>query len=126
MKQINKGKYPPDWPEIAAQVRADAGDKCERCGHANDVATRHVLTVHHLDGNKANVARWNLAALCQRCHLKVQGRVFLPQCYMFEHSQWFVPHVVGYYKAQGFELVMVDGTYTLVKLPRQRKVKHEG
>ena len=121
-----KGEYPPGWADISIEVKSEAGWVCERCSRPSEPRLGYTLTVHHLDGNKANVARWNLAALCQRCHLKVQGRVFLPQCYMFEHSQWFVPHVVGYYKAQGFDLVMVDGTYTLVKLPRQRKVKHEG
>lgn len=29
-----------------------------------------VLTVAHLDHNKKNNRFWNLAALCQRCHLK--------------------------------------------------------
>ncbi|GAH88897.1 unnamed protein product, partial [marine sediment metagenome] len=33
-----------------------------------------MLTVHHLDGNKANCEDWNLAALCQRCHLR-KGRI---------------------------------------------------
>ena len=32
---------------------------CERCKYPNDIATGHVLTVHHLDGNKANCADWN-------------------------------------------------------------------
>lgn len=115
-----KGEYPPNWPEIAAQVRAEAGDKCERCRHDNDTTSGHTLTTHHLDGDKANCARWNLAALCQRCHLKIQGRVFLPQCYMFEHSEWFKPHVVGYYQSQGFDLVMVGATFMLVKLPKKK------
>lgn len=34
-----------------------------------------ILTVHHLDGDKLNCRWWNLAALCQRCHLSIQGRV---------------------------------------------------
>ena len=32
-------------------------------------ATRIVLTIAHLDGNKDNNRFTNLAALCQRCHL---------------------------------------------------------
>ena len=91
--------YPPNWPEIAALIKAKAGGKCERCGHAHDVASGHVLTVHHLDGNKANCADWNLAALCQRCHLTIQGRVKMDQGF-FENilpvSEWFKPHLAGY------------------------------
>lgn len=33
-------------------------------------ATRIVLTIAHLDGNKDNNRFLNLAALCQRCHLR--------------------------------------------------------
>lgn len=31
--------------------------------------TKVVLTVHHIDADKANSDRSNLVALCQRCHL---------------------------------------------------------
>jgi hypothetical protein len=53
--------------------------------------------VHHFDGNKSNNAWWNLMALCQRCHLSIQGRVnpFLP--YFLEHSPWIRPYVAGFY-----------------------------
>lgn len=30
-----------------------------------------VLTVHHIDFNKMNNKKWNLIALCQRCHLRL-------------------------------------------------------
>lgn len=93
------GAYPPDWPEISKQVKAEAGYKCERCRHPHDPATDHTLTVHHLDGNKSNCARWNLAALCQKCHLHCQGKLFMPQFFIFEHSEWFKTHVDGYYKS---------------------------
>ena len=36
-----------------------------------------ILTVHHLTGEKADCRWWNLAALCQRCHLTIQGRVVM-------------------------------------------------
>lgn len=100
------GEYPPDWPEISTQVKEEAGWCCERCGHRDDRPSGHVLTVHHLDGNKANCARWNLAALCQKCHLHCQGKLFLPQFFMFEHSAWFLPHVLGYYKSLGLEVLL--------------------
>ena len=81
-------KYPDNWPEIAARVKDDAGWKCIRCGHPHDVDSGHVLTVHHLDGDKANCDDSNLAALCQRCHLHIQAKVNMRQGYLFEHSSW--------------------------------------
>lgn len=56
-----------------------------------------ILTVHHLNMVKADCRWWNLAALCQRCHLTIQTRVKLDQTYPFEHSDWFKPHAAGYY-----------------------------
>jgi hypothetical protein len=56
-----------------------------------------ILTVHHLDGDKANLAWWNLAALCQRCHLEIQAKVVLERVYPHEHSTWFQPHAAGWY-----------------------------
>lgn len=56
-----------------------------------------ILTVHHLDGNKANCRWWNLAALCQRCHLQIQGKVKMERVWPWEHSEWFQPYVAGYY-----------------------------
>lgn len=56
-----------------------------------------VLTVHHLTGEKHDLRWWNLAALCQRCHLEIQGRVRMEQVYPHEHSDWFKPYAAGYY-----------------------------
>lgn len=56
-----------------------------------------VLTTHHLDGDKANLAWWNLAALCQRCHLEIQSKVVMERVYPHEHSEWFRPYAAGYY-----------------------------
>jgi hypothetical protein len=56
-----------------------------------------ILTVHHLTGAKADLRWWNLAALCQRCHLQIQGRVRMEQVYPHEHSDWFKPYAAGYY-----------------------------
>jgi hypothetical protein len=62
-------------------------------------AAWRILTVHHLDGVKANCRWWNLVALCQVCHLRVQGRTKMAQIYPFEHSEWFKPYAAGYYAA---------------------------
>ena len=120
--------YPPDWPKISIAVKEVAGWYCVRCGHPNEKpkqllpcddrcdSARHpgglndgrqrMLTVHHLDGNKENLAWWNLAALCQVCHLHIQGKVVMNREYMFEHSEWFKPYVAGWYayKYLGLEL----------------------
>lgn len=89
--------YPADWPAIAKAVKDAAGWQCIRCGHAHEPAAGYTLTVHHLTGEKRNCAWWNLTALCQRCHLHIQGKVKMERAWMFEHSDWFVPYVAGYY-----------------------------
>ena len=94
-----KGTYNADFRERALALKGKWQWCCERCGHRHDPEAGYALTVHHLDGNKGNDAEWNLVCLCQRCHLEIQGRVFLPQFYMFEHSEWFKPHVEGYYRS---------------------------
>lgn len=90
-------EHPPDWPGIARTVKEDAAWKCVRCGHPNSRESWHILTVHHLDGDKANCRWWNIPALCQRCHLSIQSRVRMDQRWMFDHSKWFRPYVAGYY-----------------------------
>lgn len=123
-----RGQYPPDWDEIGDRVRAEAGNRCVRCGHPQgdrmvslatvgkvvgsfdsllmpcDERCTHpqdgklrVLTVHHLDNDKANVRWWNLAALCQVCHLQIQGKVQVGQAYLHPHTEWFRPYVAGFY-----------------------------
>jgi 5-methylcytosine-specific restriction endonuclease McrA len=56
-----------------------------------------ILTVHHLNGNKADLRWWNLTPLCQRCHLRVQGKVQMARVWPWEHSTWFEPYVAAYY-----------------------------
>lgn len=92
-------EYPDNWPDIALSIKIANDWKCERCKHENDFPSGHVLTVHHLDGNKANCEDWNLAALCQRCHLRIQGRVKMEQGFfeaVMPVSDWFKPHLAGY------------------------------
>lgn len=82
----------------------------ERCTHADGVlgedwrwngttqeARWRILTVHHLDGDKTNCRWWNLAALCQRDHLQIQGKVKMERVWPWEHSDWFKPYVAGFY-----------------------------
>lgn len=92
--------YPPDWKDIAQAVKEAASWHCVRCGHEHDPQAGYTLTVHHLDLSPANCAWWNLAPLCQRCHLQIQSKVVMERVWMFEHSAWFRPYVAGYYAAQ--------------------------
>jgi hypothetical protein len=92
-----KNDYPADWREIATAVKDAANWTCVRCGHPHSVEGWFILTVHHLDGDKVNGRWWNLLALCQRCHLSVQGRVMPERPYLFAHSAWFRPYVAGFY-----------------------------
>jgi 5-methylcytosine-specific restriction endonuclease McrA len=97
MRQHDRGEYPPDWAEIAQHTKEVAGWRCIRCGHVNEFETGHVLTVHHFDADKSNCRWWNLGALCQRCHLSIQGRVIMERTWMLPHSEWFRPYVADYY-----------------------------
>lgn len=93
-----KDAYPDNWQEIALRIKKKAGWRCERCGFENDWESGHVLTVHHLVPEKSLVEDWNLAALCQRCHLHIQAKVDMFQEYMLSHSAWFIPHLEGFRK----------------------------
>lgn len=93
----SSGEYPADWPDIARQVKDAADWHCIRCGHAHEPPAGYTLTVHHIDLDKSNCRWWNLAALCQRCHLRIQAKVDVKQVYAFEHTEWFKPYVAGRY-----------------------------
>jgi len=71
----NRKDYPPDWNELRVKVLERAGNKCELCGKPNYSlsvkGTKVVLTVHHIDNQKARRNLINLIALCQKCHLRL-------------------------------------------------------
>lgn len=72
--------YPSDWSTIRATILARAGNMCEWCGAANHAphpitGARVVLTVAHLDHDVRNNEAGNLAALCQRCHLRYDAKL---------------------------------------------------
>lgn len=64
-----------DWTEVD-RIRADENSEWEETKGMTWARlkfhrlTRIVLTVSHLDRNRHNNERDNLAALCQRCHLR--------------------------------------------------------
>ena len=71
--------YPANWKDISWQVRAAAGNKCELCDAKNGkphpvTGSKVVLTVHHLDFNPGNNLEYNLIAVCQRCHIRLDAK----------------------------------------------------
>ena len=100
MKRKSTSAYPANWPEIAQRCKDEADWKCVRCGHFHDPENGYALTVHHLDIDPSNCEWWNLAALCQRCHLHIQGKVVMERVWMLPHSDWFKPYVAGYHAKQ--------------------------
>ena len=70
--------YPPDWKFISWKIKDRAGWKCEACKVPHGPGPRK-LTTHHIDYNPPNISDNNLIALCQRCHLKVQGMMQQPR-----------------------------------------------
>lgn len=98
---LHRAPYRYEWNGIWESVFSDdvntAGQVKNLIGSRVIQAQWRVLTVHHLDGNKANCRWWNLAALCQRCHLQIQGKVKMERVWPWEHTDWFKPYVAGYY-----------------------------
>ena len=99
-----------DFPEVAGQILAyfalvgSPAFTAAGSPPAWPQQRQRVLTVHHFDGNKENNLWWNLMALCQVCHLVIQGKVVPEQPWMFEHSNWIKPYIAGYYAREFLEL----------------------
>ncbi len=93
------GEYPQEWPIIADAVKLVARYQCARCNARHSPSTYHIMTVHHLDGDKGNARWYNLAPLCQRCHLSIQAKVVMERPWLFDHSEWFKPYVAGFLAA---------------------------
>ena len=90
-----RNDYNEDGKEKRREARERAGNRCIRCNSPS--VPGKILTTHHFDGDKSNDEWWNLLALCQVCHLKVQAKVDPEQPFMFEHSDWLKPYVSGFY-----------------------------
>lgn len=93
-----RGDYPPEWPATAWLIKVINKWRCERCRrpHSGTMADGFGLTVHHLDKVKWNLEHWNLAALCQRCHLHIEHHVEFYRDWPFAHSPWMAVHVADY------------------------------
>lgn len=83
-RRSTQGKNPPRgeghyaWKGDAAstttkrertQALFPVGGPCERCGEAPSTDR------HHIDGDTGNNVRGNIAILCRRCHMIVDGRL---------------------------------------------------
>lgn len=85
------GSYPKEWKAISKAIRERSGGRCEctgECGlHGGSLKPRRcvelhlkkaiwargrvVLTVAHLNHQKADCRDDNLKAMCNRCHLRI-------------------------------------------------------
>jgi hypothetical protein len=121
--QFASGAYPADWAEVSRAAKCRAAWRCERCGHPDDPAAcrdagvrrgrlpcdehcthredgkQRVLTVHHLNGDKSCCEPFNLAVLCQVCHLSVQARIVFDRPYLLPHTPWMARHVEAFKRA---------------------------
>ena len=119
MKRLHtRGEYNPDGAEKRRAAREAVGNICNRCRHPHDVASGHVMTTHHWDGNKANDSWYNLLPLCQRCHLTIQGRVNPETPWFLPHSDWLKPYAAGFYakKYEGREITREEADARLDEL----------
>lgn len=100
-------KYPEYIKEAMAWVKEESGGFCERCHEPNNPLMGYTLTVHHLDPVIENIERWNLSALCQRCHLGLQHHnpfftwlLDYPEYYKSHCEEWFRSHLELYFRAR--------------------------
>lgn len=95
-------------PYRVGQSRPEWSPCGKGCTHGEPVrvvdgvteARYRVLTVHHLllgTDAKRDLRWWNLVALCQRCHLTIQGKVRMERVWPYEHTEWFKPYAAGWY-----------------------------
>lgn len=100
------GQYADNGKEVRKAARERVGNLCIRCKSPS--VKGRILTVHHMDGNKANDEWWNLLPLCQVCHLHIQAKVDPEIPWFLEHSEWMKPYVAGFYasKYEGMTITM--------------------
>lgn len=79
-RELMGGKPKSSYREQSIQIH---GLICGRCGREFDEKSRHMLTVHHRDGNHHNNPRdgSNWENLCRYCHDDAHGRDGLGRYY---------------------------------------------
>ena len=115
------GTYASNGKAVRYAARERAGFECIRCGSPS--VPGKILTTHHFDGNKSNDAWWNLLALCQVCHLHIQGKVDPEIPFFLEHSNWLKPYVAGFYahKYEGKNISREEAEARMDELLRYEK-----
>ena len=101
---ISRHRYSPEVLAAMKLVKAESGGWCERCHEPHNPLQGYTLTVHHLEPVPGNIERWNLAALCQRCHLGLQHHnpfstwlLDYPEYYLSHCEFWFRSHLQLYF-----------------------------
>ena len=79
VRDIKKNQRPPAGEDYREKSLNIYGLVCARCGRGFDESRRHLLTVHHKDGNHHNnpADGINWENLCVYCHEDVHGRGLL-------------------------------------------------
>ena len=79
VRELKKGQARPSDEAYRERALAIYGLICARCGREFDNANRHLLTIHHKDGNRQNNppdgSNWE--PLCVYCHEDSHSRELL-------------------------------------------------
>lgn len=115
----NRARYPADWPQITARVRARAKDRCEcegECGRGTHVGrcpnvhgqgaygtgSRVVLTTAHLDHTPENCdEETNLRSMCQGCHLHYDRQHHKETAYRTRKNNAHTPDLFAHLITEG-------------------------
>jgi len=83
VREIKDGMKKPPGEDYRERSLAIHGMICGRCGREFDHSNRHLLTVHHKDGNHSNNppdgSNWE--NLCVYCHEDIHSREVLGEYY---------------------------------------------
>jgi len=76
MAPCDYSKYPDDWKQIRKNILKRACNMCELCEAVNGgthwkTNSKVVLTIAHINQDINDNRDFNLLALCQRCHNKI-------------------------------------------------------
>jgi hypothetical protein len=72
--------YTPDFREISASLRRQAGWRCQDCQRVfADMRLRRYVHVHHRNGIKSDNSRQNLQVLCLGCHAETPNHSHMKQ-----------------------------------------------
>jgi hypothetical protein len=77
---MDKKRYPPNWKEIATDIKEKADWRCQVCGmqcrRPSEPFDTHkrTLTVAHLNHTPEDCRPENLKAMCAGCHLRYDAK----------------------------------------------------